>query len=327
MFALNVQLGIRLPIDLLKTKPTPAIFQKWFLVLFLASMVVQCGCRCPWSCCNANLAESSRWLQGGLQAHHNGQHVRAERLLSQAVDSRPNDPILREHLAQTYLHQGKTTEAISELMQAAEISGHDASFLVKIGNLYLANGQQIPAQQYATKALKSDRQLPEAWVLNAETKIAKGQLTDALSDYQRALSLRNDAPEIQIRIAELQQLLGRPLRALSTVEQMLSGIPQPSQPEAALLLSGKLLIQLKQPAQAVEKLKIATNRDDASTDSHIQLAQAQLSMGRTEDARTTLLAAQQKFPGVSIFQTKLNELGTGQERIAAVDLPTGEFVR
>ena len=164
------------------------------IILVLASS----GCRCPWSCSNADLAQSSNWLQGGLQAYHQGEHLQAQELLAKAAESRPADPILREHLAENYLQQGKTSEAIAELLKASEISQQDASILVKIGNLYLASGQQIPAQQYARKALATDRQLHTAWVLNAETKIAKGNLTDALNDYQRALSLKNNSPEIQL---------------------------------------------------------------------------------------------------------------------------------
>ncbi|MEM9413756.1 MAG: tetratricopeptide repeat protein, partial [Planctomycetota bacterium] len=118
------------------------------------------GCRCPWSCTNTNLADSSRWFQSGIEAFNQGDHHEAATLLTQAVTSRPEDPILREHLADIYVKQGENQSAIEQLMQAADLSNQDANILVRIGNLYLENNQLLPATQYAKKALTSDRQLP-----------------------------------------------------------------------------------------------------------------------------------------------------------------------
>lgn len=246
----------------------------------------------------------------------------------QAIESRPGDPILREHLASNYLKQGKTSEAVDQLMQASRMSGNDnAAILVRIGQIYLENGQWILAEQFAKQALSTDRQLADAWVLQADVDFAKGNLNDALLNFQRALSLQPEMPDVQIKVAEIHRLSGRNLRAFSTIEQMLSKLPTDQQPEQALLLAGQLLIDMQQSAQAIEKLQLAINRADASVESFVMMAGAQKSLGRTVDAQSTLLAASRKFPDDMSITSELQTLDNSRERIAALDLNNGERIR
>ena len=297
--------------------------------LLLAGLLVfsLSGCRCPWSCTNANLADSSRWFQSGIEAFNDGDHQEAETLISQAVESRPEDPILREHLANVYVEKDETQSAIEQLMKAAELSNQDVAILVRIGNLYLKNDQLIPAKQYAKQAITSDRKHPEAWVLLADTKLANGNLNEAIKDYQRALSLKNDFPEVQIKIAELHRLLGRPLRAFSTVEQMLSQLPPEQQPEPALLLAGKLLIELEQPTQAIEKLSLATRNGQASEQTYLELASAQISVGREAEAYGTLVAARKRFPSSNLIAKQYADWKVNNRRFAALDINGDQIIR
>ena len=286
------------------------------------------GCRCPWSCTNNQLSDSHRFLQNGLDSFHDGDHQQAETFLVQAIDGRPEDPILREHLASNYLKQGKTSQAISQLMRAAQLSGDDnAENLVQIGQIYLENGQWILAEQFANQALAVDRRLPQAWVLQADVKFAKGKLNDAIRDFQRALSLNSNQPRVQLKIAEIHRLSGRNLRAYSTIEQMLGEMATDEQPEEALLLASSLLIDLKQPAQAIEKLRIAVNRPDASPDCYLRMASAQMAIGRRIDAQSTLLAASQNFPNNETIASSLQGFEQANEKIASLDLTNGEIIR
>lgn len=313
----------------MKSEPRPTKLQqpKALLICLAIAATILGGCRCPWTSTNNSLTNSSRWSQNGIEALHEGQHGQAEQLLTQAIQSRPSDPILREHLAKLYVDQGKETDAISQLMQAAELSGPNADLYVKIGQLYLNKGKSIPAVQYARRALQADRKFPEAWVLQADTKLAKGNLSEALNDYQRALSLRQDNPDVQLKIAEVHRLLGRPMRAFSTLEQLLRQTPDEQQSGPTLLLAGRLLIELQQPAQAMEKLQLAASRSDASAECFVQLANAQVAMGHTSHARSTLALAQQRFPNSQAIANQRHKLKPFEEQIAAVDQPTDKITR
>lgn len=286
------------------------------------------GCRCPWSCTNSQLSESHRCLQNGIVAFHDGDHSKAESLLAQAIESRPGDPILREHLASNYLKQGKTVEAVDQLMQASQMSGNDnEAILVRIGQIYLENGQWILAEQFAKQALSTNRQLADAWVLQADVEYAKGNLSDALLDFQRALSLNPDNPNVQMKVAEIHRLSGRNLRAYSTIEQMLSQLPPDQQPEQALLLASRILVDMQQPAQAIEKLRIVTSRSNACAECYLVMASAQKVLGRTLDAQATLVAAAEKFPKNSTISNELQNLDRSDERIASLDLNQGKLIR
>lgn len=289
--------------------------------------MISSGCRCPWTCTNNSLTESSRWSQSGIEAFHEGNHDHAEKLLAQAIESRPGDPILREHLASIYRNQNKTSEAISQLMQAADLSEPRSDLFVKIGQLYLANQQWIPANQYAKRALEANRQDPNAWVLMADIKLARSELSEALSDYQRALSLNPTQPQVQLKVAKVHQLLGRPMRAYSAIEQMLASIPVEQQSTDLLLLSGRLLMDLRQPAQAVAKLQLASARSDTSPDCFVALANAYVAMGNSSLAQTTLSRASSLYPSNDSIAKQLNNLIPSQERIASMDLPGSELTR
>ena len=254
-----------------------------------------------------------------MQAHRNGSYGQAQQLLNSAIETRPRDPVLRENLADILAEQGNLNDAILQLTHAVEMSDGDSRLCVKLGRLHLERGSWLAASQYANRALESDRRSAGAWALLAETKLAKGQLSESLADYQRALSNRNPYPEVQLKVAQIQQLLGRPMRAFSTVEQLLHEAPVDEQPESALLLAGNLLIELRQPAQAIQKLQIATRRSDASEASFIALSSAQIALGQPSQARLTLAKAQQKHPASTRIANRLAALQDEGQQIASLE--------
>ena len=254
-----------------------------------------------------------------MQAHREGSFPQAERLLGSAIDARPRDPVLRENLADSLIEQNNLDDAISQLSQAVAMSGGDSRLCVKLGRLYLQTGSWLAASEYARKALESDRKSAEAWALLAETKAAKGQLSGALADFQRALSYRQHYPDVQFKVAQIQQSLGRPIRAFSAVEQLLHQTPIDEQSEAALLLAGDLLIEMNQPAQAIEKLQIATARPRASETSYIALSTAQIAIGQPSQARLTLVQAQQRHPSSSSIAKRLAAIQDDNRDIASLE--------
>ena len=253
-----------------------------------------------------------------MAAQRDGSLDQAHQLLNSAVQARPRDPVLRENFADTLVQQGDLEGAISQLSHAVEMSGNDARLSVKLGRLHLQSGSWLAASQYAKRALDADRSSAEAWALRAETKLAKGQLSESLADFQRALSHQHRYPEVQFKVAQIQQLLGRPMRAFSAVERLLHQSPDQQQPESALLLAGNLLIELKQPAQAIEKLQIAASRPQASEASFIALSTAQMAIGQPSQARLTLARAQQIHPASTRIADRLAELHDDASQIASL---------
>lgn len=262
-----------------------------------------------------------------MSASSSGDFEQAESSLNQALAVRPRDPILRQHLAENYRQQGELQSAIAHLTVAVEHSPDDPKLLTQLGSLYLDNGQWIAANRFANRALDIDRKCPEAWELLAETRLANGELRKSLANFQMALSLVGGNPEIEIRIAHVQRLLGRPLRAFSTVETMLARIPTAQQPETALLLAGDLLMEIDQPLQASEKFQLASSRSDASAEAHLRLCNAQLALGQPSQARLTLARASEQYPGSQLIAQQIDQLQQSDQGIVAVASASEEIIR
>ncbi len=258
-------------------------------------------------------------MQGGIEAMYHGRVDQAEHLLVRAVETRPKDPRIREHLATVYAQQGDFNAAIQQMSKSIELSDGDPSLNVQLGKYYLANGGWLPAARQAALALDYNRKMPEAWALRGETKLAKGELNEALADFQRALSYQPDMPEVQLKVATIQRRLGRPMRALSTLENMLSHYPIDQQPENAVLLAGDVLIEIKQFDQAIELLSQTTSQRGASPDSFLLLSRAQLAAGQPSQARLTLVRAGSEYPHQPQIQSMLSELQPTDQRVALVD--------
>lgn len=310
------------------TGANPILWHRGWAIVFIGFAVVFSGiaCRCPWTATNTDLINSSGWIQNGMHAFHQGETDQAQKYLGKAVRARPHDPMLREHLADVLVEQGRTEEAIDHMMRAAEISGPNAPLFTRIGQLYLRRGQWPAADQYARRALQVDRQNAEAWVLRADTRLAKGEWSLALSDYQRALSLQPNLPDVQLQVARIYHQMGDPLRAFSMLERMLAGTAWEQQPAEVLLLSGRLLIELDRPMQALERLQLATARTSATADSFLQLARAQMMLGRTVDAQATLATGLRLHPDDSKLARQIPLLVQDGE-VAALDRSSAEIIR
>ena len=291
-------------------------------LLFVMTLVFSCsGCQSfsQLLARRGGAAESNRLLQGGVNALHDGRLSQAEGLLNRAAETRPNDPRIRENLAKALAQQGKLDLAIANMSQAVAKSHGDPLLNVQLGKLYLQAGQLPQAAGQAALALEQNRKMPEAWALKADAELAQGNLGSELSHFQRALGYQPTMPEIQIKVAAIQQEMGKPMRSLSTLEHMLRQYPVEQQPESAVLLASRVLVDIKQTDQAIEILTAATERQDATSAVFVQLSKAQLAAGQLSQARLALARATSAYPDQPEIQQQLAELQSSDQRVAVLD--------
>lgn len=266
-------------------------------------------------------AQARQWTRGGLDAYAKGRYDQAQSYFSQAVKHSPKDPHIQAHLAQSYAQQGDLTSAISHLEQSvdrSEAQGGDPHANVELGELYLANGQWLPAVRQADLAINRNRKLAEAWALKGKTEYAKGNLSAALAHFHRAIGSQPKMPDVQLQIAETYQKMGQPMRALSTVEQMLSQYPLDRQPERAMLVKGVALMNIQHHAAAIGVLQVASQKESASSEVFVRLGQAQLLAGQTSQARMTLNRAKQLFPDEREIGELVAELQSARPGVATL---------
>lgn len=267
----------------------------------------------------AKISSAREWANNGLEAFQTGRLNQAKRLFSKATQQDPNDFRSRANLARTLHQSGDRQLAIFEMQQAVEMSNGDPKMIIELGQMYLDAGQWIPARRQVELALDANHKSPEAWVLKGKTAKSKGDYPQALADFQRALGFAPDMTEVQLEIVDTYQRMGQPLRALSTVEQVLSRHPIGGQPEHAILAKSDALVALNQLSSAIALLQTTSERENASAAVFARLAQAQMMSGNMPQARLAIDRGKQSFPNQPIFDQLGTQIASQQQRIATLD--------
>ena len=260
-----------------------------------------------------------QWTHSGLEAMQNGKLSQARSFFRRAASQSPQDIVARVNLARADARLGNLQEATEHMRSAIELDPDEPDLHVELGELWFQASRPTEAAASVARALELSPRSAKAWGLKGKLSHSAGNLQQALSEYQRSLSYSSTHgihdDETQMLMAQVYQQLGKPTRALSTVEQLLSRYPRDRQPGNALLAKGKTLMQLNQPGPATDVLAIACARPDATLESHLRLGEAQLLNGQQASARKTIAQARRRHPDEPLLaelQAQLN----GQDRTA-----------
>ncbi len=258
----------------------------------------------------------------GLNALHLGRTDQAQQLLDQAAHVCPTDQRIRQHLASALVDQGQIDRAIEQLHVGIRHAPSEPTLYVELGDLYLKKHQPHLALESADKALEHNRGLASAWLLKGRSLRAQDDPVGALSSFHRAASFSDNASEIHLEIAKTYSLLGKPMRALTSLEICAQQFAPDQIPVEVVLLTGKTLADLKNYRRAIDILAEGVRRHDAIPEMWIALSQSQLRSGDRSSARLTALSAAKKFPSdtsVISWSTAFTQT-TDQKLQAANDL-------
>jgi len=146
----------------------------------------------------------------------------------------------------------------------------------------LLRREYLPAaQQFATKALELDPQLPLAHALLGEVALAGEHLDQAAAEFEKE-RLRNPLDGgIYDRLGDTYTRSGDYVKAQQSLQRALLLEPNSTGP---YILLGKVLLKRQDPASAMMYLERAEKMDPSNFITHSLLGQAYRSLGRTEDA-------------------------------------------
>jgi predicted Zn-dependent protease len=137
------------------------------------------------------------------------------------------------------------------------------------------------AQQYATKALELDPQLPLTHALLGEIALAGQHLDEAIAEFEKE-RLRNPLDgSIYDRLGDAYTRAGDYPKAQQSLQRALLLEPTATGP---YILLGKVLLKRQDPASATMYLERAEKMDPSNYITHSLLGQAYRSLGRAEDA-------------------------------------------
>jgi tetratricopeptide (TPR) repeat protein len=110
--------------------------------------------------------------------------------LERALGEDPTNVIIYLYLGIAYEQLGRMDEAIAIYRRILPSAGNlSANVAVNLGNVYFHRGDTTEAENFYTQAINFDPLTPRAFLGRANTRIKSGNLTNAITDYERYLSL------------------------------------------------------------------------------------------------------------------------------------------
>jgi tetratricopeptide (TPR) repeat protein len=252
----------------------------------------------------------------GIHAMQQGQLREAEVFFSRASEICPLDERIRFHYAETLWDLGSRPQAVTHMEEAVRLSGGNAELVVRLGDMYLAEGDLQRAALQAESAIQSNRHLAAAWALRGSVLQQMGRDDDALADYHRALSLQAHYPRAQLASAEIYARQKRHARALATLRTLADGYPSGETPQQVLVLQGVALKELGRYDAAIEVLAAAAKQGPPSTEVLVQLAETQWLAGDAANARLTLQTALARTSHESGTEPLMAQVLTLQRKLA-----------
>lgn len=145
------------------------------------------------------------------------------------------------------------------------------------------------AQDYASKALQLDPQLPLAHSLLGEIALASEHLDTAIAEFEKERARNPLEGNIYDRLGDAYSRAGNYAKAEQILQQAVLLEPNSTGP---YILLGKVLLRREDPVSAAMYLERAEKMDPANTMTHTLLAQSYRAMGRTADASREMAAVQ-----------------------------------
>lgn len=283
------------------------------LVLFY--LLAMAGCRL--GRCDGPVSESlitSRQLsQEGIGALERGDAKQAESLLAKAIKTCPADCEARRRYADLLSQTGRKHDAVLQLTEALKHAPEDEASWVKLAELYLKLGEVDRARRSATQALQLNSRSVPALMAQARAKRKAGEGREALADFHRALSFEPENRDLLSEIAETYRQLGEPQRALANLQALADTYPPGDEPQLVLYHQGTALLSLGRHAEAVSVLTAARDRAPPSAELLFRLAEAQLRLGQTFEARDALAQALAIEPNHASSRALLDRLDVAQQ--------------
>ncbi len=234
-----------------------------------------------------SLATSRQFSQEGVTAMERAEWERAELLLSQAVRACPSNPEARRSYADALWHRGARQEAVGQLAEAIRRDPENPALHARLAEVRLTMGDVAAALASANKSADLDPKLAAAWAVRARIMRARGQPQEAVANYHRALVCSPTDRDIPLEIAEVYRQTGQPERALAVLERLAEHYAPGEEPQSVLYSEGVSYLALHRYDDALASLGAAAEREPATPDILVRLAEAQMALGDRAAAAST----------------------------------------
>ncbi|MBR0192785.1 MAG: tetratricopeptide repeat protein [Thermoguttaceae bacterium] len=252
-------------------------FHHWNLMVLGLLFVTLTGCR-VWNRTHVTSAEtlaSRQYVQRAAESLEQQNEEDAESQLNEALNSNPSNFEARTMKAEILWKQGKKKEATAEMEKAVTSPEVTPEQITRLAQMHFDQGDFQKAQNCVSLSFRYDASLSSTWVLQGEIYEIQGRNEDALAAYHQAAFHEPEDSRIQLKIASTYLKIGKPQRALETVQHArLKGSTEDAPPEM-LLCESKALTELNRTTDAVRLLMIARQKNPENAEIQTALAQLQ----------------------------------------------------
>ncbi|MEC8555358.1 MAG: tetratricopeptide repeat protein [Planctomycetota bacterium] len=256
------------------------------LVLLLP---LHCGCRSlRLNRHERNLGSARQFSLRGAALLQQEKYAEATPMFQEALNLSEADERAQWGMAEVLWREGNREEAIVHLSRAIQLSGKNPELLVRLGDMHLELGNLTDATEQAEAALRVTRKHEGAWALKGKIYRAQERNDDAMDCYQRALIYNPENFKARIAVADIYRDLGKPQRALATIERLADSHVIESIPARAWMLKGLALADLGEMPDAENCLYEALVCAEDNSDLLIELAEKRIELGHVAEARTVL---------------------------------------
>ncbi len=277
------------------------------------------GCACWQARTNADKLSSARRISlQGIEAESHGDWDQAEKLYAAAVETCPVDDRSRSRYAEALWRRGDRVGAIANMKEAVRLSNQSPEQIVQLGRMHFEESNVLAAEEQATIAIQRNQGLAAAWALKGDVAWREGRIEDALADYHRARTLPDCPATVPLTIADIYAQLGRPQRALATLQSLADQYPPANVPPEILYRQGLAYRQLERHEQAVACFTQVCQNPQAGPDQFFQLAESRLAAGDNANARLALQTALAKNPDHAPSRDLITRLGSLSGELSGV---------
>ena len=272
-------------------------------------LATACGCSTFSQAVDSNVVRCRQQCQAGLEAARRGKDDSALSTFAAACESCPVDERARRLYAESLWSHGDEQDAMKQMAEAQRLSGGDPETTVRLGQMYLAQGQVDRAKIEAERAIAAAPRLAEAWALEGDVLAQTEQYDAALARYHRALAYRSEFPEVQFAVADLYARQGKHARALATLGALSMQYEPQRVPQRLHIMRGRSCGALGRHGEAATELAQAVRAAPPTPELLYDLAASLAASGDTVAARMTAEQALSLQPEHVDSQRLLARLG------------------